>query len=335
MGLTNAEYDAILREYDEKQSQDRRELAARREKAYAAIPVLSELDERIASNSVRAASLAVRGDDSAIEDNRRIIEMTISQKAQLLRQAGFAENYLEMQYQCPLCKDTGYTEDGSMCSCFKQAIIDRYYLDPGRKELLLKEKFTAFDPSYYSDETVDETTGDTYREVAIDAYRKAYSYVEHFADNKRNLLLTGSTGVGKTFLSNCIAGALMEQGYTVLYMSAFRLFEIFEHYRFGNSDESRQAGRDFDMILDCDLLIIDDLGTEIGNSYTVSQLFICMEERLLRQKPVVISTNLNMDQIRARYSERIASRLFNNYQYIKLMGDDIRVRKLFLEGSPD
>lgn len=334
MGLTNAEYDAILREYDEKQAQDRHDLAMRREKAYAAIPVLSELDERIASGSVKAATLALQGNESAIEDNRRMIELTVSQKAQLLRQAGFPDNFLEMQYTCPLCKDTGYTDNG-MCSCFKQAIIDRYYLDPGRKELLAKEKFSAFDPAYYSDETVDETTGDTYREVAIDAYRKAFSYVEHFADNKRNLLLTGSTGVGKTFLSNCIAGALMEQGYTVLYLSAFRLFEIFEHYRFGNNDESRQAVRDFDMILDCDLLIIDDLGTEIGNTYTVSQLFICMEERLLRAKPVVISTNLNMDQIRARYSERIASRLFNNYQYIKLMGDDIRVRKLFLEGSPD
>ncbi|MBR7000585.1 MAG: ATP-binding protein [Lachnospiraceae bacterium] len=334
MGLTNAEYNEILREYDEKQSRDRHELATRREKAYAAIPVLSELDERIASNSVRAATLAIRGDDSAVEDNRRIIEMTISQKAQLLRQAGFPENYLEMQYQCPLCKDTGYTEEG-MCACFKQAIINHYYLAPGLKDLLKKEKFSAFNPNYYSDETYDETTGDSYREVAIAAYQKAFSYVEHFADNRRNLLLTGPTGTGKTFLSNCIAGALMEQGYTVLYLSATRLFDIFDNYRFGNAENSNQAMRDYDMVLDCDLLIIDDLGSEIGNAYTISQLFICMEERLLRAKSIVISTNITMDQIRARYSERIASRLFNNYQYIKLMGDDIRVRKLFLEGSPD
>ena len=95
------------------------------------------------------------------------------------------------------------------------------------------------------------------------------------------------------------------------------------------------ATKNLDMVLDCDLLIIDDLGTENGNSYTVSQLFTCMEERQLRAKPIVITTNLNMEQIRARYSERIASRLFSNYRYIKLMGDDIRVRKLFLEGSPD
>lgn len=335
MGLSNAEYEAILREYDAQQMEDHHEQSRRREEVYAAIPVFAELDARVAADSVKAATLALQGDEEAIENNRRLIEITISQKKQLLRQAGFSEDYLDMKYRCPICRDTGYLEDGSMCRCFRQAIIDRYYLDPGRKELLATERFTAFDPSYYSDETVDEATGDTYREIAVDAYRKAFSYAEHFADNKRNLLLTGSTGVGKTFLSNCIAGDLMDRGYTVLYLSAFRLFEIFEHYRFGNSEENKQAVRDFDMILDCDLLIIDDLGTEIGNSYTVSQLFICMEERQLKGKPIIISTNLNMEQIRARYSERIASRLFNNYQYIKLMGDDIRVRKLFLEGSPD
>jgi DNA replication protein DnaC len=222
-----------------------------------------------------------------------------------------------------------------MCRCFKQAIIDRYYMDPGRKEVLEKENFSTFDASYYSEEAIDESTGDTYREIAMDAYRKAYSYVEQFPEHKRNLLLTGSTGVGKTFLTNCIAKALMIAGYTVLYLSAYRLFEIFEKYRFGSAEENRLATKNLDMVLDCDLLIIDDLGTENGNSYTVSQLFTCMEERQLRAKPIVITTNLNMEQIRARYSERIASRLFSNYRYIKLMGDDIRVRKLFLEGSPD
>lgn len=334
MGLSNAEYESILRDYDAKQTENRHDLIRRREKVYAAIPVLSELDERIASGSVEAAKLALSGDDAAIENNRRMIELTISQKKQLIRQAGFPEDVLSMRYHCDNCKDTGFV-DGEMCYCFKQAIIDRFYMDPGRKEILERENFSTFDESYYSDEAIDETTGDTYREIARDAYRKAYSYVQNFPTNKRNLLLTGSTGVGKTFLSNCIAKALMVAGYTVLYMSAFRLFEVFENYRFKTGDENRQAVRDFDMILDCDLLIIDDLGSEVGNTYTWSQLFICMEERQLHAKPIVISTNLNMTEISARYSERIASRLFNNYQYIKLMGDDIRVRKLFIEGNPD
>lgn len=334
MGLSNAEYEAILRDYDEKQTRNRHALSERKAKVYAAIPVLSELDERIASGSVAAAKAALSGNPDAIADNSRAIELISSQKKQLIAQAGFPEDYLEMQYDCPLCKDTGY-QGSEMCRCFKQAIIDRYYMDPGRKEVLEKENFSTFDASYYSEEAIDESTGDSYREIALDAYRKAYSYVEQFPEHKRNLLLTGSTGVGKTFLTNCIAKALMIAGYSVLYLSAYRLFEIFEKYRFGSAEENRLATRNLDMVLDCDLLIIDDLGTENGNSYTVSQLFTCMEERQLRAKPIVITTNLNMEQIRARYSERIASRLFSNYRYIKLMGDDIRVRKLFLEGSPD
>lgn len=334
MGLTNSEYESILREYDEQQAQNRYELSERRAAVYDAVPILSELDERIATGSVNAAKLALSGDDSAIENNRRMIELIVSQKKQLIRQAGFPEDALEMHYRCDKCKDTGYV-DGQPCYCFKQAVIDRFYMDPGRKEILEKENFSTFDESYYSDEAIDESTGDTYREIAHDAFQKAYSYAQNFATNKRNLLLTGSTGVGKTFLSNCIAKALMVAGYTVLYMSSFRLFEVFDNYRFKTGDENRQAIRDFDMILDCDLLIIDDLGSEVGNTYTWSQLFICMEERQLHGKPIIISTNLNMTEISARYSERIASRLFNNYQYIKLMGDDIRVRKLFLEGNPD
>ncbi|MCQ2423025.1 MAG: ATP-binding protein [Lachnospiraceae bacterium] len=334
MGLTNSEYDAILREYDELQAQNRYDRQMRRQEVYKAIPVLNELDERIASGSVAATTLALRGDEAAIENNRRAISLIVSQKKQLMRQAGFPEDYMELRYRCPLCKDTGFTNN-EMCYCFKQAIIDRYYLDPGRKALLEKENFSTFNAEYYSDEAIDETTGDTFREVALDARARAISYVENFDTNRRNLLLIGSTGVGKTFLSNCIAKALMITGHTVMYLSAFRLFEIFEEYRFGKKDDSDKAGKDFDMILDCDLLIIDDLGSEIANAYTTSQLFVCMEERHLHGKPILISTNLTADQIRARYSERISSRLFNNYQYIKLLSDDIRVKKLFLEGNPD
>lgn len=334
MGLTNAQYDAILRDYDAQQTLDRHEQEARKAEVYAAIPVLNELDDRIASGSVEATILALRGDENAVENNRRTIEMIVNQKKQLMKQAGFSEDYLDIHYKCPECKDTGF-KDGVMCYCFKQEIINRYYLEPGRKELLEKENFSTFDLNCYSNEGLDESTGLTFRQNAEDCLQKAYSYAAHFSTNRRNLLLTGSTGVGKTFLSNCIAKALMIAGNTVMYLPASRLFEIFEHYRFGKDEENARAVRDYDMILDSDLLIIDDLGSEIGNAYSVSQLFTCLEERQLHNKPVLISTNLGMEQIRARYSERISSRLFRNYQNIRLVGDDIRVRKAFFDESPD
>ncbi len=325
MALNNSEYQVIMREYDELRLANLREQKRRKERVYEALPVLAEIDEQLIHGSVQSAKLALRGDPELLLSLKRTNDRLIGQKKDLIRCAGFPESYLEPIYRCPLCKDTGYVNH-EFCRCFRQSVINHFFMDPGRRELLERENFSTFDESLFSRTTVDESTGSTHYELMKDFLQKSKEYVEHFDTAKRNLLIRGETGVGKTFLTNCIAKALLDKNYTVLYLSSFRLFEIFEQYKFGHEDESTNARRAFDTILECDLLIIDDLGTELTNTYTNSQLFICMEERGLRHKPIIISTNLSMEKIKKRYAERVVSRLFN-FQYIRILGHDNRIKR--------
>ena len=327
MSLTTSEYQIIAQEYEERRLANTKEQARRREEVYRRLPALAEIDEQLVHGSVSAAKLALTGNTSALDALTRTNNWLISQKKQMLTGAGYPEDYLDRRYTCPICKDTG-TADGRACICFRRAVIDRFYMDDSLRERLAKENFDAFDLSFYSNTEIDPSTGQTCRAVAEIALRDAHTFTERFGNPYRNLLLNGNTGVGKTFLTNCIAGDLLSRGYTVLYLSAFRLFEIFNYYRFGDREKSRQASVDFDTILDCDLLIIDDLGTEMPTTYTTSQLFTCLEERDLRRASTLISTNLTMDELGKRYSDRIASRLFT-FQYIKLLGRDIRILRTF------
>ena len=151
-------------------------------------------------------------------------------------------------------------------------------------------------------------------------------FVEKFDTEHGNLLFTGPTGVGKTFLTNCIAKELIDKYCSVIYLSANDLFEVFSKNRFEYHTEEEMKGM-YQYILECDLLIIDDLGTELNNSFTSSQLFYCINERLNSQKSTIISTNLNMNQVADIYSERVLSRISNSYNIIKLFDDDIRLKK--------
>ncbi|MBQ6661185.1 MAG: ATP-binding protein [Lachnospiraceae bacterium] len=323
MGLSSSEYQSILREYEARRLAADRARELRKIELYKKIPTLAEIDDQLIHGSVQAAKLALEGNSASLDALNRTNDWLIARKQQILQSSGYPADYLEPHYTCPLCKDTG-SVDGKACICFRRTVIERFYMDDGRREKLAKENFRTFRLDSYSAISTDKSTGKTYREIAAEALRDAHAFVDNFGKSYRNLLLNGNTGVGKTFLTNCIAGELLSRGYTVLYLSAFRLFEIFEHYRFGDKESSQQASMDFDTILDCDLLIIDDLGTELPNSYTTSQLFICLEERDLRKAPTLVSTNLSMDELSKRYSDRIASRLFT-FQYIKLFGKDIRV----------
>ena len=323
MSLTSSEYQHIQQIYEDRRLAGEKELARRKADLYEKIPALAEIDDQMIHGSVQAAKLALEGNTASLDALSRTNAWLISRKKQLLTGAGYPDNYLERQYECPLCRDTG-SVDGKACICFKRAVINEFYMDEGRQERLQKENFSTFDPDMYSAQSIDRATGKTYREIALEARADAHAFADNFGKVYRNLLLNGNTGVGKTFLTNCIAKDLLDRGYTVLYLSAFRLFEIFSYYRFGDRERSQKASMDFDTILDCDLLVIDDLGTEIPSSYTTSQLFICLEERDLRHAPTLISTNLSMDELGKRYSDRIASRLFT-FQYIKLFGKDIRV----------
>ena len=319
----------IMREYNRRQSQNRALLEERRTAVYQEIPRLPEIDREVASLSARRARALLDGSCVGTDDLRTAIAALSRERKELLAANGYPENFLEMPYTCPLCQDTGYV-GSKKCTCFKKAEIELLYSQSNLNEILEKENFDHFSFDYYSDTITNDATGLTARETALRAYNTARNFVKDFDTAFQNLFLYGSTGVGKTFLSHCIAGELLKSAHCVLYFSAFDLFDLLAKSTFSRKQDD--AGEE-NFIFDCDLLIIDDLGTELTNSFVSSQLFLCINERIMRRKSTIISTNMKLEDFSAVYSERTFSRIASNYQMIKLIGKDIRIEKIFLGGK--
>ena len=323
MALSNAQYDEIMRGYQSRQLRNRHLTQERLDKIYSKIPQLKSINEQIASISVEAARKKLDDDNLSYNLLKKRIEDLRREKEILLENNGFNQRDLEPVYTCTICKDTGYI-NGEKCCCFKQAVIDVVYSQSNIKNILARENFHSFTYEYYSDEEINPTTGLSSLDTAKRAVDECKRFIEDFDNKPKNLFFYGNTGVGKTFLSNCVAKELLEKGYSVIYFTAFQLFDILSKGVFDRDADAIAAHQN---IFDCDLLIIDDLGTEFANSFTTSQLFLCVNERLLRQKSTIISTNLNLNQMIDMYSERTWSRISSNYTLIKLFGDDIRIQK--------
>lgn len=327
MALKNDQYNQIVREYDNRQFQNKFELDQRRETAYQAIPELKELEDIMISLSAESGRMALRGDDSGLKELKAKSLDLKARQIELLVSNGFSADFLDMHYTCSKCKDTGFIGN-EKCNCFKQAVADLMYSGSNIKSILGKENFKSFSFDYYSDDYIDETVGLSPLSNIQKVVAGCKSFIRHFNKNHDNLLLLGNTGVGKTFLANCVAKELLDHGYTVIYLTAFRLFDILEKHKFGKEEESTYlASSQFDYILDCDLLIIDDLGTELNNAFTNSQLYLIINERLLRQKSTIISTNLSLNNINTNYGERVFSRIASNYSVQRIIGEDIRLHK--------
>lgn len=327
MALKNDQYNRVLREYDERRLRNKYELDKRRQEAYQAIPKLKELEDELISLSAQSGRLALFGNTGALDELKSNSSKLKEQQKQLILDNGYPEDYLLIQYNCNKCKDTGFIGN-EKCNCFKQAIADMIYEGSNIKSVLDRENFSAFSFKYYSDDYIDESIGLSPLSNMQKIVASCKSFIRHFDKKNENLLFLGNTGVGKTFLANCIAKELLDKGYTVIYLTAFRLFDILEKYKFGREAENSLAAADqFEYILDCDMLIIDDLGTELSNSFTTSQLYLIINERLLRQKSTLISTNLSLDNLNTNYSERIYSRIISNYCIRRVVGEDIRLHK--------
>lgn len=325
MKLSNSQYDQIMRMYDVKQNKARNTALLHQKEVITKYPEYKKLCDEITTLSANAARSAIMGN---FEDKKALSEKIADisyEKKMLLKTAGYPENYLEPDYECKLCNDTGML-NGKRCTCFNQAAIDLLYNQSNIKKILLLENFSNFNYDWYSESDIDPATNMS----ALDNIRKVRENAEAFIDDfpsGKNLLLYGPTGVGKTFLTHCIAKELLDKGHSVLYLSAIDLFELFSKYSFDNDskEEYRQA---FSQILDCELLIIDDLGTELANSFTNSKLFYCINERAVSNLSTILSTNLNLQEIMNLYSERIFSRLANSYKILKIFGEDIRLKRL-------
>lgn len=323
MALTNSQYDYFMRIYEKRQLDNENRLRGRFEEVYEKIPRLRTLDNSISELSVRQAHKLLDGDNAALTVLKNDLHLLFEEKRLLLEQAGYPQDYLELSYTCPDCRDTGYIGE-QKCHCFKKAIIDFLYTQSNLREVLEKENFDTLSMEYYSIGHIDPLTGRSSLEAMGTAVRACQEFAEDFPGEGRNLLLYGDTGVGKTFLTHCVAKELLDKTFSVIYFTASQLFDILAKKQFEKDEE---AALDYEHIYDCDLLIIDDLGTEFSNTFTTSQLFVCLNERLLRKKSTMISTNLSLDDLNTLYSERVFSRITSAYTVLRMTGDDIRIKK--------
>ncbi len=325
MALTTEQYRTIMQQFEQRQLQNREKEHKRLLEVYETIPKIKQIDEQIASNSVAIGKKLLFSSDKSILEKLKNENFVLSMsKVELLTSHHYPANYLDPIYVCPRCKDTGYIGQ-TQCNCLKQAIVDLAYNQSNIKEILKKENFQHFSYEYYS----TEKKGD------IPSAREQISYIvsvcQDFIHNfdkipGRNLLFHGNTGVGKTFLTNCIAKDLLDAGHTVLYLTAFQFSETISKHTFDKNILDKQNDL-FSHLFDSELLILDDLGTELNNAFITSQLFVCINERLLRGKSTIISTNLSFAQLSKAYSERIFSRIASNYTILKVLGEDIRLKK--------
>lgn len=323
MSLKNTQYDTLIREYNRRQLASQHLLEARRNELYSKNARFAELDDIIASYSIQQAKKLLDGDSNAVNDLRENLLQCMEEKAVLISMLGYPKDYLEPQYYCKDCKDTGYIEN-QKCHCFKQAAINLLYTQSNIRDILEVENFEHFSYKYYSDSGINPTTGLSSLETIKRAVNESWNFINQFDTHFGNLFFYGDTGIGKTFLSNCIAKELLNRSKSVIYFTSFQLFDVFAKSRFEKDSEFEEMNQH---IFDCDLLIIDDLGTELTNSFISAQLFLCINERILRKKSTIISTNLAIDTLIDTYSERTFSRISSNYTMIKLFGDDIRIKK--------
>lgn len=324
MALNNSQYESIMKGYERIRDANRFLLESRKRQVWETIPEYRQLSESVSSISVASARRMLEGDEDALSRlHEKLAEISARQK-HLLTEHGFPTDYLEPVYQCPDCQDTGFLPSNVKCHCFRQQELSILYAQSNIQEMIARENFSTLSYDYYQEDDLRRF------EAAVDISKK---FIQNFKDIYQNLFFYGTVGTGKSFLSGCIAKELLQRGNSVIYFSASGLFDTLARYAFDSKSKEALHGL-YEDLYSCDLLIIDDLGTEVTNSFVTSQLFTCLNERHLRSKSVLVSTNLSLEELRDRYSDRIFSRITSNFTLCKLTGPDIRLLKKRLSIAP-
>lgn len=316
-------YKAQIMDYYEKLvDTEKKELAKRKEKIKNEHPEILDLENKIGKLSAKLSLDILRNSNTEELINKtkeHITDLRI-QKAELLVQYGYGQDYLSMHYRCDLCKDTGYI-GVKKCSCFNKYLINLYYKNSELADSLRTNNFNTFNLSYYSpssDGTERFSPRDNIKQILSYIHN---DYIKNFKNHSVNMMFYGNSGTGKTFMSQCIAKELLDKGFLVIYKTSDELLKDLRTITFEN-DKSLE-----DSLINCDLLIIDDLGAEQITDFSVTAFFTLLNKKLIKKKKMLISTNLSLSDLTKTYAERITSRLFGNFRLQKFYADDIRIQK--------
>ena len=304
---------------EDRESENRQHLA----EAYRKVPRIREIDMELRRTMAQAAQAAfLQGSDGReMMEKVRLANLELQQERAILAMEHFEEGYLDETPICDSCGGSGYI-GSNMCECLRELCRQEQ-----KKEVSIlsgsKDNFNQFRLEYYPDQ-MDRNLGVNIRSVMEKTFQTCRRYALTFTEKSGNLLFSGDTGLGKTFLSACIARTVADRGYSVVYESAGHLFANLERAKFSGDEGAREACRRYN---DCDLLIVDDLGTEMPGQFTTAALYGLINDRLLSAKPMIVSTNLTVDEMLKRYSPQIASRLRGSFTRVAFLGEDIRVLK--------
>lgn len=317
----------VLRELEKNRAAHEAELAERRQAVYEQSPRIRQIDTALQSTaaSVIRASLESGEDPTAAVAALRERNLTLQEeRRQLLRSLGLPGDYLAVRYDCPACSDLGYI-GSKPCECLKARYIRKLTERLSTVLPIRDQNFEAFRLDYYSD-VPDSRIGMSPRMCMEMNFNKCRRYADSFSLGSPNLLLYGSAGLGKTFLSTSIAKVVSERGFSVAYDTAINILSSYENAKFGTGDpgEAKAAIRRYEA---ADLLIMDDLGTELSTAFTTSAFYHLLNTRLMSRRPMIINTNLLPDRFEAQYSAAIASRLLGEFTPLRFLGEDIRQRK--------
>ncbi len=307
-----------------KNAQDSLEL--RRDLLYKRSSRAKEIEKELGNTAINVARAVLNGADSVSElRNLKVKNSQLQEELKnILKELDLPENHLEIEYKCKICKDEGFT-NSNMCSCMKNMIKKEIYNEINKLSPLNLSTFDSFSLDYYSDEPICNSVQSPRERMSI-IYRFCMEYAKKFSKNSQNILMRGSTGLGKTHLSLAIANEVIEKGLGVIYISAPNMVSQLEKEKFKGVEFFSGSEEYF---VNCDLIIIDDLGTEFSTQFSNSMIYNIVNSRILMSKPTIISTNLTIKELEQNYTERMVSRIMGENIRLEFIGEDIRQKKRY------
>lgn len=327
MGYSNSVYKAASDILHERRLNAEKAAERRKEEVYERFPRVKELEKQISMGGIKTARAVLAGGDvkkavSKLRDQDLAMQAEVKR---ILTDNGYPANYFEPKYFCKKCEDKGYYDINGKtvrCACMKSALVTCACAELNRYAPLSLSTFESFDLEYY-DKSINPKVKTSPYEHMSKVFRLCQNYADNFSKNSESILMSGETGLGKTHLSLAIANEVIKKGYGVVYASAPPIISKLEKEYF-SSDKDDSL---FSMLADCDLLIIDDLGTEFYSQFAVSQFYNLFNSRMLSNKPIIINTNLTITELKEKYTDRFVSRICGNARQLDFLGRDIRIRR--------